>query len=80
MELRGVLSNNTKQLRELRRLTQEPLAHTANLERSYISRPERRLFSASVDTLEKLAAALEVQAFELLQDEIKLPNLLGSGV
>jgi transcriptional regulator with XRE-family HTH domain len=66
MKLRGVLSKNLKRLRKEKRLTQESLAYTANLERSYISKLERRLSSASVDTVEKLATALEIKAWELL--------------
>lgn len=66
MKLRGHLSKNLKRLRKERRLSQEALAHLADLERSYISKLERKLSSATIDTLEKLSQALNIQASELI--------------
>lgn len=56
-------------LRELRKrqdLSQEALAHQADLERNYVSLLERGLNSATVKTIFKLAPALEVTAAEFL--------------
>lgn len=66
MRLRSALSSNLKRLRKERSLTQEALAHSANLERSYISKLERKLSSASIDTLEKIADALSIEPSDLL--------------
>lgn len=45
----------------------EALAEAAGLDRTYISALEREVYSASLDTIEKLAPVLGVAAFELLQ-------------
>ncbi len=73
MRLRAVLSANLKRLRAERRLTQEALALTADIERSYVSRLERRLSGATVDVLEKLAEALQIDASELVRDSELTP-------
>jgi transcriptional regulator with XRE-family HTH domain len=41
-------------------MSQEALAHAAGLERAYVSGVERGKFNVSVDTLVRLARALEV--------------------
>jgi transcriptional regulator with XRE-family HTH domain len=53
-------------LRERAGLTQEELADLAQLNRNYVGMIERRENAATVDTLEALAKALQVQAVELL--------------
>lgn len=68
MKLRAVLSENLKRLRAERQLSQEALAHAANIERSYVSKLERKGSSATLDTLEKLAAALELDPLALITD------------
>lgn len=47
-------------------MSQEALADAAGIDRTYVSSLERELYSASLDTLEKLASALDVQPHILL--------------
>lgn len=49
-----------------RGLSQEALADVAGIHRTYVSMLERELYSVSLDTLEKLATALDIEAAELL--------------
>lgn len=56
-----------KELREERALTQEKLAELAGLERTYISQAEQGRRNTTMLTLQKLAAALEVDVTELLK-------------
>jgi len=67
MSLRGIFAKNLKHLRTARGLSQESLADAAAIDRTYVSALEREVYSASLDTVEKLAAALHVEAVELLK-------------
>ena len=69
MSIREVLAQNLKRYRALRGLSQEELAHRADIDRTYISSLERSQYPAGIDVLERLATALEVQSFELLRPE-----------
>jgi transcriptional regulator with XRE-family HTH domain len=66
MEIREVLALNLRRLRQARGLSQEELAHRAEIDRTYISSLERSIYAATVDMLEKLAGALGVDASDLL--------------
>lgn len=67
MTLRRIVARNLKRLRRERRLTQEELAGLAGLNRNYVGMIERQENAATVDTLEALAKALQVDAVQLLE-------------
>lgn len=67
MKARKLLAANMRRLRRAKGLSQEELAHQADLDRTYISSLERSVYAASVDAIEKLAAALEVEPADLLK-------------
>jgi transcriptional regulator with XRE-family HTH domain len=67
MSLRRVLACNLRRLRAERGLSQEELAHRAGLNRNYVGMLEREENAATIDTLERLAAVLDVPASELLE-------------
>lgn len=71
MTARDILASNLKQLRKRRGFSQEELAHEADLDRTYISALERKVYAASVDVLDQLAKALGVETVELLTPPIK---------
>jgi transcriptional regulator with XRE-family HTH domain len=66
MEIREVLAFNLKAFRRKAGLSQEELAHRAELDRGYISSLERCLYGATIDVLDKIAAVLGVATHELL--------------
>ena len=68
MRLREVLAKNLKRLRLAADLSQEDLAHRAEIDRTYVSSLERGRYSATVDMLERLAAVLGVMPADLLAD------------
>lgn len=68
MEIREIFARNLKALRKARNLSQEELALRAELDRTYISSLERCIYSPSIDTVDKLANILGVEAAELLKD------------
>ncbi|MEQ7874335.1 helix-turn-helix transcriptional regulator [Sphingomonas sp. ASV193] len=58
---------NLRRLRTERDLTQEKLADLAEIDRTYVSALERQVYSASLDTIEKLADVLGVDPQRLLE-------------
>lgn len=69
MELRETFATNLRVLRHERKLSQEALADEAGIDRTYVSALERSVFSASLDMIEKLAAAFEVEPHSLLEKQ-----------
>lgn len=67
MSIREVLARNLRRYRTERGLSQEELAHRAEVDRTYISSLERQQYGASIDVVENLARVLEVEPFELLR-------------
>lgn len=66
MKLRAIFAKNLKTMRIQRHLSQEELADLAMLDRAYISKLERAVSSATLDTLEKLSLALDTPPSELV--------------
>ena len=67
MELRRIVAQNLRRLRQDRGLSQEELAGQAGLNRNYVGMIEREENSPTVDTLEVLAQVLKVEAEEFLK-------------
>jgi transcriptional regulator with XRE-family HTH domain len=72
-----VIGGRLKALREQKKMSQGDIEKRTGLLRCYISRVENDHTVPSVDTLEKMARALEVPMYRLFTDEahVKKPNL-----
>ena len=72
-----VIGDRLRALREHKKLSQGDIEKRTGLLRCYISRVENDHTVPSVDTLEKMARALEVPMYRLFTDEVhvKKPNL-----
>ncbi|MHA7774690.1 helix-turn-helix domain-containing protein [Roseibium sp. M-1] len=66
MELRTVFARNLRYYRKKKGLSQETLAHEADIDRTYVSALERGNYAASIDMIEKLASVLEIDPSTLL--------------
>lgn len=66
MGARAILAVNIKRLRAVRDLSQEALADLGGLHRTYVSALERERYAASIDTIERLAGALQCRLVDLL--------------
>lgn len=66
MDIRDVLAVNLRKLRRARGLSQEELAHRAEIDRTYISSLERSVYAAGIDVVDRLARALGVEVVDLL--------------
>lgn len=62
------VGHRIRKARQARKLSQEALAHTANLDRSYVSGLERGEFNISLVALYRLARALDVPLATLVGD------------
>ena len=69
MSMREVLAQNLRRYRAERGLSQEELAHRADIDRTYVSSLERMQYGASIDVVESLARVLEVPPHALLTPE-----------
>jgi len=65
--LRRVVADNVRRLRREARQSQEELAETASLHRTYVGAIERAERNLSLDNVERLALALKVEPAELLK-------------
>ena len=69
--LRDILKTNIKYYRIKANLTQEDLAEKADVTSKYISDLERGIFNVSLQKLEQIANALNIEAYLLLKDDFK---------
>lgn len=65
-EVRATLSDSLKHYRALKGLSQEDLATLAGVNRTFVSQIERQQKNVSIDSLRRLANALECEVFMLL--------------
>lgn len=69
MTIRETLAQNLRSYRRQAGFSQEELAHRAEIDRTYISSLERCQYAASIDFVEALAKALEIDTHLLLKDD-----------
>ncbi|MDP0929718.1 helix-turn-helix transcriptional regulator [Paracoccus onubensis] len=67
MEIREIFARNLRAARRANGLSQEELAHRADLDRTYISSLERHIYGATIDVVDRLAQVLGMEASDLLQ-------------
>ncbi|SEP50267.1 Helix-turn-helix [Rhodospirillales bacterium URHD0017] len=67
MDLREVFAANLRRLRNAKGVSQDELAHEANVSRSYLSQLEKGTFYASLNVIGRLSEALGVEPAELLK-------------
>ena len=60
------LATNLRKVREAQGLSQEKLAEQAGFHRTFVSQVEREKNNISIDNIQKLAEALDVDILELL--------------
>jgi transcriptional regulator with XRE-family HTH domain len=66
MDLRDVFAINLRRYRRENSLSQEELAHAANINRTYISKLETGATYAGLEIIGKLASVLGIEPAELL--------------
>ena len=74
MEIREVFAANLRRYRRAAGLSQEELAHRAQLDRTYISSLERCVYAAGIDVVDRLARELGVEAADMLRRDLNMPK------
>ena len=67
MDLRTIFAANLVRLRRAKGVSQQALAHRAEIDRPYLSRVEAAHHCVGLEVIGKLAEALEVEPAELLK-------------
>ena len=67
MDLRETFAANLRRCRHDKKLSQEELAHEANVNRTYLSKLEKGVSYVGLEIIGKLAAVLEIEPAELLK-------------
>ena len=67
MDIKVVVATNVRLYRKQQKLSQEELAFMSDLHRTYVSGVERGIRNPTVGVLARLAKALGVQPFNLLE-------------
>ena len=70
-DARKVFASRLRQIRQVKGLSQEDLADRAGLHRTYVGSVERGERNISIDNIERLAKALEIDIIELLNEELE---------
>lgn len=67
MDIRRAFALNLRRQRRQIGLSQEELAHRAEIDRTYVSALEREVYSATIDMVDRLAKVLGIEAADLLK-------------
>lgn len=78
MDIRVAFGLAVRSLRKTKNMSQEQLAEKAQLDRTYIGGIERGERNISLINIEKIACALDVEVYELFQENIERMNKLES--
>lgn len=65
MDINQIVGQNIRELRRMRRFSQEELAHRAGIDRSYLSELENGLKNIGLSTIAYVAHALSVKVTDL---------------
>ena len=68
MDIKSVIGQRIKQLRDMKQMSQKDLAYSADLDRSYIASVENGQRTSSIVNIHKIAVALGVTLKEFFDD------------
>ncbi|MDK2941657.1 MAG: hypothetical protein PWP56_1170 [Acetobacterium sp.] len=74
MDILKIFAVNIKKYRKTMGLSQEAFSEKAGLHRTYISAVEREKRSISLDNVQKIADALEIETYKLFLEPSKTDN------
>jgi transcriptional regulator with XRE-family HTH domain len=68
---RAILARNVRRVRLAQNMSQEELAHAADLSQDQISDIENAKHSVTLDNIQRLAFAFNIRVADLLDDKVK---------
>ena len=68
MDIKQKIGKRIKELRTIRKISQEELAARANIDRTYVNSVENGKRNISIINIEKIASGLEVSIQEFFKD------------
>ena len=74
---RDLFGRNVRTIRRLREISQEELADRAGIYRSHITLIERGEINFTIDTMEAIAHAMDLEVRDLLDPSLELEHLRG---
>lgn len=74
MDILNVFGNNVKRYRQKTGMSQEAFAEKCGMHRTYISAIERQRRSISLNNIQKIADALDVETYKLFIDPEHNPD------
>ncbi len=69
MEIKRLVADRIKELRQAKNLSQESVAYTAEIDRTFMTHVENGRRNVSVETLEKILKALNISFAEFFNNE-----------
>jgi transcriptional regulator with XRE-family HTH domain len=76
MKLRRVFAENLRRARRAASITQEELADRASIDRTYVSLLERQEYAVSIDVIERIAIALQLEPADFFKAiDVDTPSL-----
>jgi transcriptional regulator with XRE-family HTH domain len=75
---RELFGRNVRTIRRLRDISQEDLAERAGIYRSHVTLIERGEINFTIDTMEQIAHAMDLEVRDLLDTALGLEHLRGS--
>lgn len=79
MNARYIVAQRLKFLRKHRNMSQDAVSIASGVDRSHLSEIETAKCKVSIDVIEKIAKALNVQLFEMFVDGVAEPQKSYSG-
>lgn len=76
LTVRERVAHNLRAWRLQREISQTDLSASADISQTFLSQVENGLRNVSIDTLEKLAAALEIDILDLFATQALAPDVL----
>jgi transcriptional regulator with XRE-family HTH domain len=70
MDIKGKVGQRIKQLRTERKLSQESIAYTADMERSFMTHIENGRRNISIETLERIITAFDISFKDFFDSKI----------
>lgn len=71
MDIKAVFGDNVRRYRQQKGLSQDDFSELCGMHHTYISHIENHRLNVSIENVQKIAEALEIESYKLLIDDSK---------